>query len=95
VAPSPAADSRPAQAERAADFMEAHPEGVTAAELEAACDLGSVTKVLSEMVRRLGYRIARTWRRVPCRYSRATRRRRVYLLVSRPTPPRQLALPLD
>jgi hypothetical protein len=88
-------DSRRAQAERAADFMEAHPEGVTPTELETACDLGSVTKVISEMVHRLGYRIARTWRRVPCRFGGATRRRRVYLLVSRPTPPRQLALPLD
>lgn len=89
------ADPRSAQAERAADFMEMHPEGVTLPELDAACDLGSATKVLSDMKHRLGYGIRRGWRLVPCTFGDAPRRRRAYFLTERPRPSRQLALPLD
>jgi hypothetical protein len=90
-----APDPRPAQAERAADFMELHPEGVTAPELDAACDLGSATKVLSDMQHRLGYGIGRGWRLVPCAFGNAPRRRRAYFLTHRPQPGRQLALDLE
>ncbi len=90
-----AADPRTAQAERAADFMERHPHGVTAADLEASCDLGSATKVLSDMAGPLGYGIRRDWRRVPCAFGKGERRRRVYVLTSRPTPGAQFALDLE
>lgn len=55
----PLPDTREAQAERAADFMALHPEGSTLAEIDAAADLGSPTKVLSAMRRELGYGIRR------------------------------------
>lgn len=87
-------DPRTAQAERSADFMERQPEGVTAPELDAACDLGSATKVLSDM-RKLGYGIRRGWRLVPCAFGHAPGRRRVYFLIHRPAPGRQLVLALD
>jgi hypothetical protein len=88
-------DTRAAQAERAADFMQRHPEGATLAELDSACDLGSPSKVIAEMRGPLGYGIRRGWRLVPCAYGSAPRRRRIYILTSRPAPARQLALPLE
>ena len=88
-------DTRKAQAMRAADYMEAHPEGVTATELKAACDLGSETKVLSAMWRELGYGIRREKRRVPCVAGTKARRVRVYFLVIRPAPEAQLPLDLQ
>lgn len=90
-----APDPRPAQAKRAADYMERHPEGCTLAELDAACDLGSPSKVLSDMAGRLGYGTRRGWRLVPCLFGKAPRRRRIYFLTHRPSPLRQLALPLE
>ena len=88
-------DTREAQAMRVADHMERHPEGVTAAELNAACDLGSPTKVLSAMWRELGYGIRRDKRRVPCVAGTKARRVRVYFLVHRPVPVAQLPLDLQ
>ena len=90
-----APDPRPAQAERAADFMALHREGVTLAELDSACDLGSASKVIAEMRGPLGYGIRRGWRLVPCAYGSAPRRRRIYILTSWPAPARQLTLPLE
>ena len=90
----PLIDSRPEQAERTADYLETHP-AATLAEIDAACDLGSASKVLSDMARRLGYGIRRGWRRVPCAFGKAPRRRRTYTLTHRPAPARQLALDLD
>ena len=87
-------DTREAQAARAADHMELHPEGVTAAELDAACDLGSRTKVLSAMWRDLGYGIRRAKRLVPCVAGTKARRVRVYFLTHRPVPAAQLPLDL-
>lgn len=82
--PPPPVDTREAQAERVADFLEAHPEGATLAEINAACDLGSGTKVLSDMRRELGYRVPRG----PGRWvaTRCGSRRHVatYVLASRP-----------
>lgn len=87
-------DTREAQALRAADHMERHPEGATLVELNAAGDLGSPTKVLSAMRRDLGYGIRRGWRRVPCVAGTKARRVRVYFLVHRPAPAAQLPLDL-
>ncbi len=92
--PAPAPDPRDAQASRAADFLELHP-GSTLREIDSACDLGSPSKVLAEMVGRLGYGIRKAWRPMPCAFGRAPRRRRVYFLTYRPEPARQLALGLD
>ncbi len=88
-------DPRTAQAERAADYMEPRPAGVTLAELGTACDLGSASKVISDMAGPLGYGIRRAWRHGLCRFGEGARRRRVYILTSRPALARQLALPLD
>ena len=89
-APNPAGlaqvDTRAAQAIRVANYMERHQEGVTAAEINAACDLGSPTKVLSTMWCELGYGIRRDQRRVPCVAGTKARRVRVYYLVHRPVP---------
>lgn len=96
MTPAPLEDSRDAQAERAADFMAAHPEGATLAEINAAADLGSPTKVLSVMRRELGYGI----RRGPDRWvlcARGDKRRhvRTYVLTHRPARAVQLPLALE
>jgi hypothetical protein len=93
MSPAPVADARPAQCERAADYMEGHPEA-TLTELDAACDLGSPSKVLSLMPG-MGYGIRRGWRLVPCAFGKAPRRRRTYALTHRPAPVRQLCLDLE
>ena len=55
--PTPITDTRPAQAARVADYLERHP-GATAKQIDAAADVGSITKVLSDMPR-LGYGLAK------------------------------------
>ncbi len=93
---APLADTREAQAERPADFMEAHPEGTTVTEINAAADLGSATKVLSVMRRELGYGIRRgPDRRVVCARSNKRRRVRTYVLTHRPARAVQLPLALE
>lgn len=88
-------DDRPAQAERAADYMQRHPEGSTLAEIDEAADLGSATKVLSDMRRSLGYGIARgPSRPVPCAGGTRIRWVPTFILTHRPASPRQLTLPL-
>lgn len=94
MSPAPR-DARPDQAERAADYLQAHPEGCTLPEIDAACDLGSASKVLSDMAGPLGYGIRKGWRLVPPACGRATRRRRIYFLTHRPALARQLPLPLE
>jgi hypothetical protein len=59
-------DTRAAQCERAGRYMEAHP-GCTSHELHAGADLGSATKVISEMIRRYGFQVRRERVRVLCR----------------------------
>lgn len=89
-------DTHPAQAERAADYMALHPEGSTLAEIDAAADLGSPTKVLSAMRRELGYGIARgpdRW--VTCARGGRRRQVRTYVLTHRPQRAEQLRLPLE
>jgi hypothetical protein len=96
MSPPVAFDDRASQARRVADHLEAHP-GATCAELAAACDLGSATKVLSEMSRTLGYGIGRAWRWVPVACPEGTKRRhvRTYTLLHRPALAVQLALTLE
>jgi hypothetical protein len=91
VTPPPATDTREEQAGRVADFLALYPAR-TLAELDAACDLGSPSKVLSAMVRDLGYGIRRGWRRVPSAVGKADRRRRTYTLTHRPPRAHQLSL---
>lgn len=75
-------DTRPDQARRVAAFLERHP-CATAKEIDAACDTGCITKVLSDMPR-MGYGLARDWRDVPCVRGCRTRRVRVYRLLHWP-----------
>lgn len=60
--PLPEADNRPAQAARVADYLEANPHS-TQKEIDAACDTGCISKVLSDMPRDelpgMGYRLRR------------------------------------
>lgn len=78
----PQADNRPAQAERTADHLEQHP-GSTAKEIDAACDTGCMSKVLSDMPR-MGYGLRKGWRFVPCDRGNRTRQVRTYTLLHRP-----------
>ncbi|MFN4352485.1 MAG: hypothetical protein ACK4F6_16915 [Hylemonella sp.] len=79
----PLIDHRPDQAERAAAFLELKPES-TAKEIDAATDCGCITKLLSEMEKRMGYGIGKGWRYVAC-ISGARRRVRTYSLLYRPS----------
>lgn len=89
-------DTREAQAKRAADYMERHPEGSTLAEIDAAADLGSPTKVLSAMRHELDYGVKRGPSRwVLCARGRGRRHVATYVLTHRPAPPAQLSLSLE
>lgn len=81
----PQSDTRPAQAARVADYLELNPHS-TAKEIDLACDVGSVTKVLSDM-RVMGYGIGRAWRwhDVLCAGGQRSRHVRTYELLHRPT----------
>jgi hypothetical protein len=59
-------DDRAAQCRRAARYMQGHP-GCTLRELGEGADLGSPSKVVSEMGRAFGYQVRRQRVRVPCR----------------------------
>lgn len=83
-ASKPQADHRPVQAARVASFLERQP-GSTAKEIDAECDTGCITKVLSDMTRLLGYGIAKGWREVTCASGRFTRKVRTYTLLYRPS----------
>ena len=76
-------DNRPAQMARTADFLELHPDS-TAKEIDAACDAGCITKVLSDMPR-MGYGLRKGWRRVTFASGNRTREVRTYALTHRPT----------
>ena len=79
-------DDRAGQCERAANYIEQHP-GCTPRELGEGADLGSVTKVISEMAR-FGFEVRRVRSTLPC--VGGTRRRRGtvrYFLVARPVRP--------
>lgn len=79
----PLADSRPEQAARVADFLESHP-GSTLKEIDAVCDTGCISKVLSDMPD-LGYGISKGWRDVLCAAGTHSRQVRTYTLLSRPS----------
>ena len=80
-------DDRPAQAARVADFLESHP-GSTQKEIDAACDVGCVSKVLWDMPRPevlgMGYGLACGWRTVVCANASRTRQVHTYTLLHRP-----------
>ncbi len=80
-------DTRNEQCERAADYMEAHP-GCTLRELDRAADLGSASKVVSEMEKR-GYRLHKERGRVPTRDGAHSRRITRYWLIARPSKSQQ------
>jgi hypothetical protein len=84
---NPQLDTRPAQAARVADYLEAHPDS-TQKEIDAACDTGCISKVLSDMPRAelpgMGYCLAYGRRYVPCDHGARTRRVRTYRLLHRP-----------
>lgn len=75
-------DNRPAQANRVANYLDAHPKA-TAKEIDTACDVGCITKVLSDMPK-LGYGLSKTWRTVRCDHGNRTRQVRAYTLLYRP-----------
>jgi hypothetical protein len=86
-APAPIPDDRPAQAARVADYLETHPH-TTQKEIDAVCDTGCISKVLSDMTRPellgMGYGLAYGWRGVLCADGSRTRQVRTYALLHRP-----------
>lgn len=77
-------DSRAAQIERVAAFLERNP-GATLRQIESACDTGSVTKVISVMRHpSSGYLIKRERTNQPCNNWRNARRVARYWLLARP-----------
>jgi hypothetical protein len=63
--------------------MQDHP-GCTLRELEQGADLGSATKVISEMKGRFGYRVHSQPDRVPCRDGKHSRKVMRYWLEAWP-----------
>ena len=84
TADKPHADSRPAQAYRVAAYLEGHPAS-TLKEIDAVCDTGCISKVLSAMEKELRYVIAKDWREVRITAGAWTRRVRTYKLLYRPS----------
>lgn len=77
-------DTRAAQIERVAAFLEQQP-GATLAQIERTCDTGSVTKVISIMQRpEVGFVLRREWRLIRCNKGRNNRKVVHYWLVARP-----------
>lgn len=87
TAQKPQRDNRAAQAERVADYLEQHPHA-TQKEIDAVCDTGCISKVLSDMPRGdlagMGYGLAYGRRTVPCASGSRTRQVRTYALLHRP-----------
>lgn len=81
--PIPLPDDRVAQAARVADYLEAHPAS-TLKEIDAVCDTGCISKVLSDMPD-LGYGISKDWRYVLCAAGTHRRQVRTYTLLFRPS----------
>mgnify|MGYP001009919053 CR=1 FL=1 len=84
---APMLDTHEAQAARVANYLEAITGGCTAKEIDAACDLGCRSKVLSAMQKEMGYRLGRGWRPVTCAEGTLLRWVRTYTLISRPAGP--------
>jgi hypothetical protein len=85
IRPPLATDTREAQAQRVADYLDTHPAS-TAKEIDAACDTGCISKVLSDMCdpERLAYGMKKGRRTVECAKASASRGVRTYTLLSRP-----------
>ena len=83
----PQEDTRPDQAVRVAYFLEKHPAS-TQKEIDAVCDTGCISKVLSDMERTdlygMGYGLARDWRQIQCAGGAHVRKVRTYTLLHRP-----------
>jgi hypothetical protein len=86
-------DTRNEQCERAADSMEAHP-GCTLRELDRAADLGSASKVISEMKKR-GYQIRTKRGQIATCDGSHSRRIKHYWLISRPKQSQQELFPTE
>lgn len=80
----PQLDTRPAQAARVASYLEQHPAS-TLKEIDAVCDTGCISKVLSAMEKELNYGIAKGRRDVTCAAGSRTRQVRSYTLLYRPS----------
>lgn len=78
----PPCDTRPAQATRVADYLELNPNS-TQKEIDAVCDTGCISKVLSDMPR-MGYGLCKGWRSVRCASGNSVRDVRTYALTYRP-----------
>ena len=89
----PVPDNRPAQATRVAAYL-AHRPASTSKEIDAACDTGCISKVLSDM-NGLGYGIAKGWRDVACVSGSRTRLVRTYTLTHRPRTQPELFPPTE
>lgn len=92
--PSLPKDTHEGQGKRAADYMAAHP-ACTYPELGIGADLGSATKIVSQMVRKFGYCILRERKRVPTRAGTHSRDVVRLTLVSRPTHSQQDLFPTE
>lgn len=79
---TPLTDTRPAQALRVANYLDRHPAS-TLKEIDAVCDTGCISKVLSDMPG-LGYGLSKGWREVMCAAGNHTRMVRTYTLLYRP-----------
>jgi hypothetical protein len=75
-------DNRKKQIERVADYLEQHPAS-TQKEIDAICDTGCISKVLSVMPR-MGYGLRREWRTTVSKQGLA-RRLRTFTLMFRPS----------
>lgn len=76
-------DTRPAQAARVADYLEQYPAS-TQKEIDAVCDTGCISKVLSDMPG-MGYGVSKGRRDVTCAAGSLTRKVRAYSLLYRPS----------
>jgi hypothetical protein len=84
MSPSPNQDTRAAQIERVARYLERNP-GATLRQISVACDTGSATKVISVMRKpESGFVIKRELRPVRCNKGRNARNVAHYWLISRP-----------
>lgn len=77
-------DTRTAQADRVAGFLEQYPDS-TAKEVDATCDTGCISKVLSDMPR-MGYGLTKGKRRISCVSGQSSRYVRTYALTHRAEP---------
>lgn len=80
TAQKPQIDNRAAQAARVADSLERHPHA-TQKEIDAVCDTGCISKVLSDMPRGDFCGMAHGWRTVHRANGSRTRQVRTYALL--------------